>query len=130
MDKDNLDKLAKEACRAYCKAANIPPYTFHCLPDCEQDAWRAVAKAAEEEMVPFEFHQNAIRHLENNFKQEHARLNAEIAELKQRRFVRFTNEECWIFQGDGTDNLESLVCPVVIRADVLKRIIDMAEPDH
>jgi len=87
-------------------------------------------EAANKESVPFEFHQHAIRHIENNFKQEISRLNAEIAELKRSRFRRFNNEDCWIYQGDGTDNLEALVCPVVIRPDTLKRIIDMTEPDH
>lgn len=58
---------------------------------------------------------------------ENFRLKSEIKELKDRRFVRFNNEECWIFQGDGTDNLESLVCPVVVRPDVLKRLIIKTE---
>ena len=55
---------------------------------------------------------------------------AEIKNLKNRWSTYFAGEECWIYQGDGTDNLESLVCPVVIRPETLKRIIDMTEPDH
>ena len=55
---------------------------------------------------------------------------AAIKDLKRRSLAPFAKEEFWIYQGDGTDNLESLVCPVVIRPDTLKRIIDMAEPDH
>lgn len=54
---------------------------------------------------------------------ENFRLKAEIKELKDRRFVRFADDECWIYQGDGTDNLDTLVCPVVIQADVLKHLI-------
>ncbi len=49
-------------------------------------------------------------------------LKAEVAELKNKKFVRFNNEECWIYQGDGDDHLESLVCPVVISAD---KLLDM-----
>lgn len=42
------------------------------------------------------------------------KLQAEINSLKEKQFAHFANEECWIYQGDGTDHLESLVCPVVI----------------
>lgn len=41
-------------------------------------------------------------------------LEAEVAELRSIKFKRFYNEECWIYQGDGEDNLGSLVCPVVV----------------
>lgn len=43
----------------------------------------------------------------------------EISELRQKSFARFGNEDCWIYQGDAQDNLESLVCPVVIDPKVL-----------
>ena len=46
-------------------------------------------------------------------------LRAELEELKQRCFVRFAGDECWIYQGDDNDHLETLVCPVVIRPQVL-----------
>ena len=36
-----------------------------------------------------------------------------------KRFAQFANDECWIYQGDGRDYLESLVCPVVISAQKL-----------
>ena len=38
-------------------------------------------------------------------------------------FARFNGQECWIYQGDGTDHLESLVCPVVISAPELLKLI-------
>lgn len=38
----------------------------------------------------------------------------EMMDLKVTKFKRFNEDECWIYQGDGEDNLESLVCPVVI----------------
>lgn len=50
---------------------------------------------------------------------EIARKDAEIAELREKKFARFNGEDCWIFQGDGEDHLESLVCPVVISAHQL-----------
>ncbi len=50
-------------------------------------------------------------------------LGAENAELRAKRFVRFNNEECWIYQGDGSDHLESLVCPVVISTRQLQYIL-------
>ena len=46
-----------------------------------------------------------------------------IETLKEQRFVRFANDECWIYQGDGHDYLESLVCPVVISAKKLMELI-------
>ena len=39
--------------------------------------------------------------------------------IKNHRFANFANEECWIYQGDGSDHLESLTCPVVISASKL-----------
>lgn len=52
--------------------------------------------------------------------------DAEIADLRQRKFARFNNEDCWMYQGDGDDNLESLVCPVVISAYDLLQLINNA----
>lgn len=43
----------------------------------------------------------------------------EIANLRATKFARFGNEDCWIYQGDGEDHLEGLVCPVVISAETL-----------
>jgi hypothetical protein len=33
------------------------------------------------------------------------------------------NGDCWYWQGDGEDHLESLVCPVVIRPEELSELI-------
>lgn len=47
--------------------------------------------------------------------------HAEIARLKCKKFAYFADQDCWIYQGDDDDQLESLVCPVVISAqDLLK----------
>jgi len=48
----------------------------------------------------------------------------QIDELKQRQFAQFNNEDCWIWQGDGDDQLHTLVCPVVISAAELQAILD------
>lgn len=49
-------------------------------------------------------------------------LHAEIVDLKIEKFRRFNEEECWIYQEDGDNYLESLVCPVVISA---KKLIEL-----
>ena len=41
---------------------------------------------------------------------------AETDDLRERKFLDLNGEKCWLYQGDGDDNLESLVCPVVIHA--------------
>jgi hypothetical protein len=41
-------------------------------------------------------------------------LESEVEQLRAIKFKRFNNEDCWIYQGDGEDHLESLVCPVVV----------------
>lgn len=41
-------------------------------------------------------------------------LESEVEQLRAVKFKRFNNEDCWIYQGDGEDHLESLVCPVVV----------------
>lgn len=47
--------------------------------------------------------------------------------LEARTHARFRNEECWIWQGDGSDELESLTCPVVIRPEVLAALMAPAD---
>lgn len=48
-------------------------------------------------------------------------LEQEVNELRQTKFRRFSEEECWIFDEDNFEenHLESLVCPVVINAKYL-----------
>jgi len=41
-------------------------------------------------------------------------LELEVEQLKAEKFRRFGNQDCWMYQGDGEDHLETLVCPVVI----------------
>ena len=48
----------------------------------------------------------------------------EMMDLKVINFKRFNEDECWIYQGDGEDYLESLVCPVVICP---KKLIELIE---
>lgn len=44
----------------------------------------------------------------------------QVNEMRETQFRRFNNEECWIYQGDGEDYPESLICPVVISAEQLR----------
>jgi hypothetical protein len=50
---------------------------------------------------------------------ENVRLATANTKLRTERFRNFNNDECWVYQGDGEDHLESLVCPVVISAQKL-----------
>ncbi len=59
--------------------------------------------------------------------EENRRLEAAFSELQAKMFVRLNNQECWLYQGDGEDNLHSLVCPVVIDPTELMHIIELAE---
>lgn len=59
--------------------------------------------------------------------EENKRLAVENTELRTRRFVRFNQEECWIYDMAGDNYLESLVCPVVISAIELSRILRISQ---
>jgi len=50
-------------------------------------------------------------------------LNAEIDELREIKFQRFHDDECWIFSDDGEDYPESLACPVVMSAEKLRELL-------
>ena len=63
------------------------------------------------------------------FIEEIKRLHMEIRHLKDTKFHRFNNEDRWIYQGDGTDNLESLSCPVVIAPKILMDFVNHYVPD-
>lgn len=52
------------------------------------------------------------------------RIEQERDELRILKFKKFNDEECWLYQGDGNDYLESLVCPVVISPEKLIYIIN------
>jgi hypothetical protein len=52
------------------------------------------------------------------------RVEEERDELRVLKFKKFNEEECWLYQGDGNDYLESLVCPVVISTEKLIDIIN------
>ena len=51
------------------------------------------------------------------------RLENDNLELRRRIFARFNEDECWIFQDDGHDYPESLVCPVVMSAGKLRELM-------
>ena len=58
--------------------------------------------------------------------QEIVELKQQVEDLKNKKFARFTNEECWIFQKDSENNLSTLTCPVVISAKDLLEICQKA----
>lgn len=61
--------------------------------------------------------------LDESYKREEI-LENNLRELRRDQFRFFNDEECWVFQ-EGEDNyLDSLVCPVVIRAAYLKDLIN------
>jgi len=58
---------------------------------------------------------------------ENEKLSATVRELNLKQFRWFNDDECWIWQGDGSDHLESLICPVVISARDLQPLIKMRD---
>lgn len=45
-------------------------------------------------------------------------------ETRLRRFTRFAEDECWIYDEEEDNDLASLVCPVVISPKYLKSVLD------
>jgi len=62
--------------------------------------------------------------MRNKYEEQIDSMQLQIDELKRKQFATFNNEECWIWQGDGDDQLHTLVCPVVISAAELQAILD------
>ena len=58
--------------------------------------------------------------------QELAMANDSIKTLRYEKMKHFNNEECWIFQKDGGNQIESLSCPIVIYPNDLINIIQKA----
>ena len=56
-------------------------------------------------------------------------LDDEVKRLRDIKLVRFHNDDCWLWQGDGYDYPDSLVCPVVMSADTLRGLLGMIEPE-
>ena len=54
---------------------------------------------------------------------ENEYLSNTVADLKNTKFMKFNEDECWIYMEDDENNLDSLVCPVVIDPKVLMRLI-------
>jgi len=52
-------------------------------------------------------------------KKEAAKVQNEVAALRRER-----DGEAWYWQGDGTDHLESLTCPVLIEAEDLRALLE------
>lgn len=85
--------------------------------DRHADGWADVGRMMQEWLDANSFKQQRDGHVE-----EIKLIKQQIDELLSKKFTRFANDECWIYQGDGEDHLESLVCPVVISASQLLQI--------
>jgi hypothetical protein len=84
---------------------------FTAPPAVERDARIAeLERTVERQQTALELHRD-----QNN------RDGLRILGLSAKTFARFSSEECWIYQGEG-DELESLVCPVVIAPRVLHEL--------
>lgn len=70
-------------------------------------------KLANAEVVKFE-----------SFREED-RLIQENKELKRKKFWSFAEEEFWIYNEHEDNHLESLFCPVVVRAEYLKGLLEV-----
>lgn len=46
------------------------------------------------------------------------------------QFRRFHDDECWIWQGDGIDNIDTITCPVVIHPRELSRLLSSNRMVH
>tara|TARA_B100000929_G_scaffold278071_1_gene254002 strand:- start:401 stop:808 length:408 start_codon:yes stop_codon:yes gene_type:complete len=55
---------------------------------------------------------------------ENEYLACEILRLEAIKFKHFNDEEHWIFQDDGDDNLHSLVCPVTMHRDKAIELVE------
>ncbi|WP_010323663.1 hypothetical protein [Marinobacterium stanieri] len=55
---------------------------------------------------------------------ESERIDQHNRQLRVDRFRQFSNEDCWIYGGDEFDNLETLVCPVVMKPAQLIAILN------
>lgn len=75
--------------------------------------------ALEEKLKAARFEEAKAKRVRDYLKTKNKELEDEVHNLGVQMFRTFNEEECWIYQGDGSDYLESLVCPVVISPKVL-----------
>lgn len=88
------------------------------------EAWR-ISYQSSEQAAQAAFKQlSKLTVINDCLARENERQENYIQELRKKQFTRFAEDECWIWQGDGTDNLDTLVCPVVISAAELKALIE------
>ena len=67
---------------------------------------------------------NQIMKKEHAFKREQYLIDENL-ELRRVTFREYNEEEFWIFQDDGEDYSESIVCPVVMSAKQFRRLMHL-----
>lgn len=68
-----------------------------------------------------------LHHTIQTLQQQIHSLTNENYNLRLKKFAHFNNEDCWIYQEDGGNNLESLVCPVIIKPETLLKLLGSHE---
>ena len=103
------EHFACNTCGGIGVVGNAPDDYYDC-PDCKSyDDMKA-----ELEQAVFE-REKAYR-ARDSLARQYGNLSTDYHNLKVKSFKSFNDDECWIYQGDESDNLESLICPVVISA--------------
>jgi hypothetical protein len=104
---------AAEVCREYLGILNTGLEVFNFLWPFNSKPWEEQRLGA----VPIAVVKNLL--------DAHTSLQLQVTKLKAEnsRHIDKSLGDYWSWQGDGTDALESLVCPVLIPADVLLRML-------
>lgn len=68
----------------------------------------------------------AVQKATSGYVEEIIFLKAEVERLRNVKMARFNNEDCWIYQGDGSDHFKSLACPVVTYPETLEAMVQKA----
>lgn len=66
-----------------------------------------------------------INQLEAELRESHRReefWEKEVQALNKTTFIKFNEDECWIYQDDGENYLDTLICPVVMSAEQCRRL--------
>ncbi len=96
--------------------------TLHKKHETEKQAAVAAARAEWEKETRMEVGVAVAAALEasdEEYRRETNRMRVDLGLYRDK-----VNGDYWVWQGDGSDNLETLVCPVLIRADDLLKLVN------